>query len=253
MTAYAPKQTNAQDTSNGTITLLQLYPNDMNIYGDNGNLLVLSRRLEWYGYKPEIIRYNLGDKLPATADLVVGGGGQDSGQDKVHTDLLKIGAQLKDWAEDGVPMLLICGLYQLFGHSFKTLQNNFLEGIGLLDVKTYGTNERLIGNIVTFNPEFGELIGYENHSGQTYLGDKVEPLGSVIKGAGNNSKDGHEGARYKNVVGTYLHGPILAKNPVLADFFIKAAVLRKYREFSHDLIDDQFADRARVVARNRPR
>lgn len=240
-------------TQKQTITILQLYPRDMNIYGDQGNVQVLTRRLEWYGYTPQVISYNVGDTLPAKADIIIGGGGQDSGQEKIHADLLKIGPTLQQWAADGTPMLVVCGLYQLFGHSFRTLNNVVLEGIGILDVETFGTNERLIGNIVTLSETFGEIIGYENHSGQTFLGENVKPFATVVRGAGNNSKDGHEGALYKNVIGTYLHGSILPKNPAVADFLIKTAVKRKFKVFSHDLIDDMFADLAREVARNRPR
>jgi lipid II isoglutaminyl synthase (glutamine-hydrolysing) len=238
---------------NQPITILQLYPRDMNIYGDHGNLQVLIRRLEWYGYEPKVVAYNPGDKLPAHPDIIIGGGGQDSGQGKIHDDLLKIGKHLKKWADEGVPMLMVCGLYQLFGHFFKTLDGTMLEGIGILDVKTYGTTERLIGNIITHNDIFGDIIGYENHSGQTFLGEKAKPFATVIKGAGNNSKDGLEGARYKNVIGTYLHGSILPKNPAVADFLIRSAVQKKYGEFSNDIIDDMFADLAREVARTRPR
>lgn len=238
---------------NKSITILQLYPRDMNIYGDQGNLQVLEKRLEWYGYEPHVISYNVGDTLPKDVDIIIGGGGQDSGQEKIHADLLKIGPQLKEWADDGTPMLMVCGLYQLFGHFFKTLNNTMLEGIGILDVETYGTNERLIGNIVTASTTFGEIIGYENHSGQTFLGEGCKPFAMVIRGAGNNAKEGHEGAVYKNVIGTYLHGSILPKNPAVADFLIKTAVKRKYKTFSHDLIDDMFADLARQVARERPR
>jgi len=235
------------------ITILQLYPRDMNIYGDQGNLQVIERRLEWYGYTPVVISYNPGDKLPTNVDIIIGGGGQDSGQEKIHADLLKIGPQLKKWADEGIPMLMVCGLYQLFGRFFKTLNGTHLEGIGILDVETYGTNERLIGNIVTVSDSFGEIIGYENHSGQTYLGETCHPFAQVIRGAGNNSKDGHEGAVYKNVIGTYLHGSLLPKNPAIADFLIKTAVKRKYKTFSPDLIDDMFSDLAREIARDRPR
>jgi len=235
------------------ITILQLYPKDMNIYGDNGNLLVITKRLEWYGYTPIVIEYNVGDVLPKKVDLVIGGGGQDSGQEIIHADLIKIGGQLQQWANAGVPMLMVCGLYQLFGHFFKTLGGTQLDGIGVLDIETYGTQERLIGNIITHSEEFGDIIGYENHSGQTTLGSKATPLATVIKGAGNNSSGGHEGARYKNVIGTYLHGSILPKNPALADFLIRTAVQKKYGEFSDDLVDDLFADMAREIARNRPR
>ena len=235
------------------ITILQLYPRDMNIYGDNGNLQVLVKRLEWYGYQPVVTEYNVGDTLPKKTDIVIGGGGQDSGQEIIHDDLLSIGTQLQQWANAGVPMLMVCGLYQLFGHFFKTLSGKQLDGIGVLDIKTYGTNERLIGNIITHSEDFGDIIGYENHSGQTSLGPKAAPLATVIKGAGNNSSDGHEGARYKNVIGTYLHGSVLPKNPELADFLIRTAVEKKYGEFSPDLIDDHFADMARGIAQTRPR
>ena len=236
-----------------TISILQLYPKDMNIYGDNGNLQVLVRRLEWYGYTPVVTEDNPGDVLPKSTDIIIGGGGQDSGQEKIHADLLKIGPALQAWANAETPMLLVCGLYQLFGHFFKTLNGTMLEGIGILDVKTYGTNERLIGNIVTTSEQFGSIIGYENHSGQTYLGESAKPFATVIKGAGNNSKDGVEGAQYKNVIGTYLHGSILPKNPAIADFLIRTAAIKKYGEFSSDLIDDSFSTSARDIAASRPR
>jgi len=239
--------------SRGVISILQLYPRDMNIYGDHGNLLALTRRLEWYGYTPKVITYDPGDTLPKSADIVIGGGGQDSGQAAIQADLISIGPTLKKWADAGVPMLMVCGLYQLFGHFFQTIDNTRLDGIGILDVKTYGTNERLIGNIVTEHPRFGTIIGYENHSGQTFLGANATPLATVIQGAGNNAKDGHEGAVYKNVIGTYLHGSLLPKNPALADFLIKTATRKKFGTFSDDLVDDMFADLAREVARNRPR
>jgi CobQ-like glutamine amidotransferase family enzyme len=235
------------------IVILQLYPDDMNIYGDHGNVLVLERRLEWYGYEPEIIAYNVGDKLPDHADIIIGGGGQDSGQERIHADLIEIAPQLKKWAEADVPMLMVCGLYQLFGNFFKTSKEKTLKGIGILDIETYGTNERLIGNIITQSDEFGEIIGYENHSGQTYLGENAQPLAKTIKGAGNNSRDGHEGARYRNVIGTYLHGSILPKNPRLADFLIQTAVTKKFGEFSTNVIDDLFVDLARDIAKQRPR
>jgi CobQ-like glutamine amidotransferase family enzyme len=235
------------------ITILQLYPKDMNIYGDHGNLLVLQRRLEWYGYEPKVIHYEVGDAFPENVDIIIGGGGQDSGQEIIHEDLVKIGPKLKQLADEGVPMLMVCGLYQLFGNFFKTLSGKTLAGIGILDVETHGTRERLIGNIVTHNEEFGDIIGYENHSGQTHLGSNVQPFATVVKGVGNNSGDRHEGARYKNVIGTYLHGSILPKNPRLADFMIHTAVERKYGEFSTDIIDDLLADLARDTASERPR
>ncbi len=235
------------------LNILHLYPKDMNIYGDEGNLLVLQRRAEWYGYTTHVIRYNPGDAFPKEIDIVLGGGGQDSGQEIIHADLLKIGPQLKKLANDDVPMLMVCGLYQLFGHYFQTSKETRLEGIGILDVTTVGTNERLIGNIITESPEFGDIIGYENHSGQTFLGSQAKAFATVRIGAGNNSKDGNEGARYKNVIGTYLHGSLLPKNPLIADFLLRTAAVKKIGDFSNDVIDDTFAEQARVAAAKRPR
>lgn len=236
-----------------TITILQLYPRDMNIYGDWGNTLVLKRRLEWHGYTVNLTEYNPGDTFPTDVDLIVGGGGQDSGQDVIQTDLLAIGPQLRDLANSDVPMLMICGLFQLFGKFFKTQDGHIIQGIGLLDLETHAGPERLTGNIITESEAFGEIIGYENHSGQTFLGKNVTPLGKVIKGAGNNGQDDSEGARYRNIIATYMHGSLLPKNPAVADFLIEKAVTRKYGEFIPTVIDDRFAELARGVASKRPR
>lgn len=225
----------------------------MNIYGDFGNILTLQRRLEWYGYTPIIKNYNPGDIFPDSVDIIVGGGGQDSGQTKIQDDLLLIGDKLKAYAEENTPMLMVCGLYQMFGRFFKTADGTIIEGIGLLDIETHAKSERLIGNIDTESSEFGEIIGYENHSGQTFLGPNVSPLARVRIGAGNNTEDGTEGARYKNVIGTYLHGSLLPKNPKLADFLIKNAVKNKYGTFKGEPFDDHFAKFARKIASKRPR
>jgi CobQ-like glutamine amidotransferase family enzyme len=236
------------------IRVLQLYPDDMNIYGDWGNTLVLKRRLEWRGYDVELLTYNPGGDFPDDIDILVGGGGQDSGQSKIEDDLRMIGPKLKKYAEDGMPMLVICGLYQLFGHYFKTKDGTTIEGIGLLDITTVGGSERLIGNITTESDEFGEIIGYENHSGLTTLGTAVSPLGDVRKGAGNNNADTHEGARYKNVIGTYLHGSLLPKNPAIADYLISTALSRKFGDaFVLKELDDTMEQQARKAAIKRPR
>jgi len=225
----------------------------MNIYGDWGNVLVLKRRLEWHGYDVNLLEYNQGDAFPETVDMIIGGGGQDSGQDKIQKDLLEIGTRLHDLARDDVPMLMICGLYQLFGKFFKTGDGHVIEGISLLDIETHAGPERLIGNIITKNNEFGEIVGYENHSGLTFLGKDVQPLGRVIKGAGNNGRDETEGARYRNIIASYLHGSLLPKNPAIADFLIEKAIVRKYGEFTPTVIDDRFAELARETALKRPR
>lgn len=239
--------------SRQTIRILQLYPQDMNIYGDAGNVLTLQRRLEWYGYDAQVLSYNVGDVFPEEFDLVVAGGGQDSGQVKILDDLLERGPRLVALAEDGMPMLVVCGTYQLFGRFFTTLDGQTLTGIGLLDMETYGTRDRLIGNIVTESEEFGEIVGYENHSGQTYL-KGAAPLARTVRGAGNNLSDGHEGARIHNVIGTYLHGSLLPKNPRVADFLIDRALKRSLQEtLEGKSLDDSLAAKARSVAKTRPR
>ena len=153
-----------------TINVLHLYPNSMNIYGDMGNILTIKRRLEWHGYQPNVIRYNQGDEFPTEVDIVIGGGGQDSGQLAVQDDLIKIKDQLQELATGGTPMLVICGLYQLFGHRFLTSDGTEIKGIGLLDVDTIAGSERMIGNIITDSDDFGPIVGFENHSGKTTLG-----------------------------------------------------------------------------------
>ncbi len=236
-----------------TLTILQLYPRDMNIYGDHGNMLVLKRRAQWHGYDPVIVEYNPGDKFPDKVDIIIGGGGQDSGQDTIQQDLLAIGPRLKKLADNDMPMLVICGLYQLFGKFFKTQDGHIINGIGLLDIETIAGPERLIGNIITHSDEFGDIIGYENHSGQTFLSDTVSPLGTVVRGAGNNGKDDFEGARYRNVIGSYLHGSLLPKNPAIADWLIEKAATNKYDEFTNGATDERFAQLAREHAMKRPR
>jgi CobQ-like glutamine amidotransferase family enzyme len=236
-----------------TIRILQLYPSEMNIYGDWGNTLTLKRRLEWRGYKVELLEHHPNAKFPTDVDLIVGGGGQDSGQDKIKDDLIKIGPQLQKLADENVPMLMICGLYQLFGRFFETNKGDRIKGIGIFKLETYGGPKRLIGNIVSKSDEFGEIIGYENHSGLTRLDEDQACLGLVVKGDGNNGEDGSEGARYKNVIGTYLHGSLLPKNPRLADFLIAKAVKRKYGDVKLQTLDDHIVELARVIALKRPR
>lgn len=235
------------------ITILHLYSNDMNIYGDHGNVLTVQKRLERYGYEPKVINYNQGDEFPNDVDIIIGGGGQDSGQNKIQSDLLLIGDKLHTLADKGTPMLVICGLYQLFGKFFKTADGEIIEGIGILDIETFGKSERLIGNIVTHSEEFGDIIGYENHSGQTFLGHQVPALGRVRLGAGNNTTDISEGARYKNIIGSYLHGSILPKNPTIADFLIEKAIVNKFGAFERKDIDDKYVESARKIAAKRPR
>ena len=239
-----------------TIKIIQLYPKDMNLYGDWGNTLTLKKRLEWRGFGVEIIDQNPGDTTDfSTGDIFVGGGGQDAGQLAIQDDLLSRGEELETLANDGVPMLLICGMYQLFGRQFVTNDGSIIRGIGVLPVETTAGEERLIGNITLESEEFGAIVGYENHSGQTFLDDTVQPLGKVVRGAGNNTTDGTEGVQFNNVIATYLHGSLLPKNPKIADFLI-AKVLERRGISAEDLkpLDvDTLAQTAQQVAAERPR
>jgi CobQ-like glutamine amidotransferase family enzyme len=265
-TAQSAEQSAVQSTKRAArpIDVMTLYPRDMNIYGDTGNLLVITRRLALYGYQPVVHAYNQGDPWPEHIDLLLGGGGQDSGQRKVQEDLIKRGPQLRDLASAGVPMLLVCGLYQLFGAYFQTMDSDRIPGINVFDMVTIGSAERQIGNIVEESREFGTLVGYENHSGRTFLvaESATKPLALVRKGVGNNPKTGTEGARVHNVIGTYLHGPLLPKNPKIADFLIHTAVSRRYGKFDPQMSDgdrcelqmlDHRAITARRIAADRPR
>lgn len=234
------------------LRVLHLYPREMNIYGDWGNVLTILKRAEWHGYSPELVEHHPGKAFPKNIDIIIGGGGQDSGQTVVQDDLLKIGDTLHTLADDNVPMLMICGMYQLFGRFFKTVEGKTIPGIGIFAAETHGGPTRLIGNTVTETP-FGELIGYENHSGLTLLDDEQPALGRVVKGAGNNGEDKTEGAIYKCVFGSYLHGSLLPKNPVFADALVEAAAIHRHGSFEPTVIEDRFAELARAVARKRPR
>ncbi|MBT1169577.1 glutamine amidotransferase [Bifidobacterium sp. SO4] len=233
-----------------TIDVMSLYPKDMNIYGDSGNVLTIRRRLELYGYAPRIHQYNQGDEWPDHVDLILGGGGQDTGQKKIIDDFFKRADLLRSLAVDGTPMLMICGLYQLFGEYFETVDGTRLDGIGIIGAHTVGRDVRMIGNLVEHSEQFGDVIGYENHSGQTFLNEGVQPLGHVDQeGRGNNGEDHTEGARVNNVIGTYMHGSLLPKNPAISDFLIATAVTRRYGTFAtNDQTQEQAAELKRLDA-----
>ena len=222
------------------INILHLYPNEMNTYGDHGNALTLARRSAWHGYEVSFTYHHPGNKLPKSVDLVIGGGGQDSAQASVQSDILKIKDQLLELAKNNVPMLMVCGTYQLFGHRYITQEGLEVKGIGLFDVETFGGTKRMIGNVM-IDTEFGVMYGFENHSGQTVLGKSQAPFGRVLRGGGNNGKDKTEGARSFNVFGTYLHGPLLPNNPTFCDFLIKTACHNAYGEFEPQPIDDSLS------------
>ena len=257
-------QANATNKAeNRVLDIVSLYPKDMNIYGDYGNVLTIMRRAELYGYKPVLHEYNVGDDWPKRVDMVLGGGGQDHGQSRVTDDLFARAGAIRELAKNGVPMLMICGLYQLFGEYFETIEGQKLKGIGILGEHTVGPDVRVIGNLVEHSRDFGDIVGYENHSGRTSLESGTQPLGSVDgENCGNNGEDHTEGARKYNVIGTYMHGSVLPKNPRLSDFLIRTAAQNRYGEFAPKQTNaqraeleklDKLADRAREVAVTRPR
>lgn len=210
-----------------------LYGELMNVYGDRGNLIALARRAQWRGIEVEVRTIPLAEELDwDQLDIVFIGGGQDRDQRLVCQDLQKIkGKALREAADAGVVILAICGGYQLLGHFFKTGQGEILPGISLFDAYTVAGPRRLIGNVVvecSFAEERRTLVGFENHSGRTYLGRSVKPLGKVLVGFGNNGQDHSEGAIWRNVYGSYLHGSLLPKNPWLADHLLLTALRRRY-------------------------
>src|SRR6185312_4772001 len=217
------------------ITIGWLYPDLMSIYGDRGNIIVLQKRCEWRGIEVEIKEIGLKNKESELAelDLVMLGGAQDSQQTIVAKDLAKKKTGLSELIESYTPGLYVCGGFQFLGKYYKEADGTIIEQLGVLDVYTVNPGgERLIGNIaieVTGLPIKQTFVGFENHGGRTRLGKEVKPLGKVLKGFGSNAEDKTEGAVYKNSIGTYFHGPILPKNPELADYLIQKSLEKKYK------------------------
>jgi CobQ-like glutamine amidotransferase family enzyme len=212
---------------------VSLYPEQMNIYADRGNVLFLRRRCEWRGIGFSYAAAGAGELLDARAhDLIYVGGGQDRDQRIVAKDMVASKrAGLAEAVEDGAVVLAVCGGYQLLGHSYE-LGDERIEGLGLADLETVRRpGPRLIGNIeieVDLGEGPRELAGFENHGGRTYLGESAKALGRVVRGHGNNGTDGLEGVRRRNMFGTYLHGPLLPKNAWLADRLIQLALARRH-------------------------
>jgi CobQ-like glutamine amidotransferase family enzyme len=221
------------DTSEArlTLTLGHLYPDQLNLYGDRGNILTLKRRCELRSIELRVVGLGIGDALaPDEYDLLFIGGGQDKEQAPVAQDLYETkGIGLWAAIEDDMPVLAVCGGYQLLAHYYRPAEGPDMKGLGVFDAWTIHKGPRTprcIGNVV-LNWNGSTLVGFENHGGRTYLGT-ARPLGRVLKGHGNNSEDGTEGAVYRNAYGTYLHGSLLPKNPHFADYLIGLALQRKY-------------------------
>lgn len=211
-----------------TLRIAHLYSKLLNIYGDGGNILTLKRRAEWRGINVTIEEINVGDSI-SEHDIYFIGGGQDKQQIEVSNEIQRHKEFLTKERDRGAVFLGICGGYQLFGHYYQPFEGDKLKGISLLDAYTVAGNNRFIGN-VTVETEFvtpNTLVGFENHSGLTYLQGDTKPLGQIVIGNGNNGKDKTEGARYKNVFGTYMHGSFLPKNVHFADYMIELALNEK--------------------------
>ena len=235
-----------------TLRIAHLYPRDLNVYGDLGNVITLAKRLEWRGFRAEVLPVEPGCGFDFSGiDLVFGGGGQNSSQMINVEDLLARGDELRKISADGVPMLLICGSYQLFGREFFDESGRRFPGLGIFRASTTAARQRMIGNIVVDSP-YGQLVGFENHSGRTVLDPGQPALGTVLQGFGNNGATGDEGAVTGNTIGTYLHGPALPKNPVLADHLLLSALRRRYGIEELEPLDDELALRAATVAAARP-
>jgi CobQ-like glutamine amidotransferase family enzyme len=235
------------------LTVCHLYPDLLNLYGDRGNVIAFVRRCQWRGIPVRVQEVNLGQPVDfGAADFLLLGGGSDREQGLITADLQQRARDLAAAIEEGLVVLAICGGYQLLGRYYRTLEGVEIPGLGILDLYTEAGTKRLIGNIAVEIELDGRKIhacGFENHSGRTFLG-KVKPLGRVLKGYGNNGQDGLEGARYKNVFCTYLHGPLLPKNPALTDHLLQLALRRRGMQASLSPLDDAFETRAnRVILR----
>jgi hypothetical protein len=228
-----------------------LYPGHMNLYGDRGNVLALRRRAEWRGYVVDVLDVNPADPLPlGSIDLLFIGGGEDRHQELVAEDFVGRRQELVAAFQDGLPTLAICGGYQLLGHRYQVADGRWLPGVGWFDLETRNGSDRAVGNVVIesrLDLSPNTLVGFENHGGRTFLASGQEALGRVLTGQGNNGQDHMEGAVRERVVGTYLHGSLLPKNPQLADWFLAQAVGARTGNGELPPLDTELELRAHVL------
>jgi len=231
---------------NTSIRIAWLYPDLMSTYGDRGNIICLEKRCQWRGIEARVTQVTL--ETPARelahCDLIFMGGAQDRQQKLVGEDFLKRkGPVVKEMVENGTPALFVCAAYQFIGHYYKPYQGEKIPGAGIFDLYTEhpGDQEkRFIGNVTAeIISTKKTIVGFENHGGRTYLGSKLQPFARVKRGFGNNGEDGYEGAVYKNAIGSYFHGPLLPKNPHIADWLIQKALEKKYKALQPlSILDD---------------
>lgn len=212
------------------ITIGHLYPDLLNLYGDRGNIQCLVKRCQWRGIDVEVVEFKLEDDIDfSKLDIILLGGGSDREQALVCNRLKEIQKDFKDYVEDNGVVIAVCGGYQLLGDYYQT-EKEKIEGLHLVELYTEQKPGRLIDNIVLKSELFDlPVVGFENHGGRTFIG-KNQPFGKVLYGSGNDGQSGYEGIVYKNVIGTYLHGPLLPKNPQVCDYLIQKALERKYQE-----------------------
>lgn len=230
------------------IVVSHLFPEVLNLYGDSGNMLVLSSRLKWRGHDCEIREVCLDDKLSLfDTDILFLGGGSDREQKIVCDTLQKYKNEIKAYVDAGGVLLAVCGGYQLLGHEYA-MGDEVVSGLSICDFVTVRSHERLIGNIVIkTNMCTQPIVGYENHAGRTILPNTVQPFGKVLSGFGNDGISGFEGVWQHNVVGTYIHGPVLPKNPEFADALLLTALQNKYGVTELEPLDDAVENKANEV------
>ncbi len=221
------------------LTIGHLYPDLLNLYGDRGNIACLMKRCQWRGIEARTIGFESEDSIDfSLLDIVLLGGGSDREQMLVCEKLKKIRQAFQSYVEDNGVVLAVCGGYQLLGRYYKT-KDGLIQGLDLVDLYTEQGEGRLINNIILDSPLCKmPVVGFENHGGRTNIG-KNRPFGKVLYGAGNDGESGYEGVIYKNVIGTYLHGPLLPKNPQICDHLIKKALERRYGDIDLKPLDDR--------------
>jgi CobQ-like glutamine amidotransferase family enzyme len=231
-----------------------LYPDYLNIYADRGNIAVLAERARLRGHELDVRAIGMGDAVPGEIDLFYVGGGQDREQELVARDLAAKAEPLREAVELGAAFLAVCGGYQLLGRFYRDVAGDELPGIGLLPLHTVAGERRMIGDVLLDCPWAGEtLAGFENHAGRTVLDPGAEPLGRVVSGFGNDGTSGYEGCRYKRAYGTYLHGPLLPRNPWFADRVLADALAHAGVEEELAPLPDELEAQAHAVSASRAR
>lgn len=235
------------------LRIAHLYARFLNIYGDRGNIITMTQRASWRGIDVSVHAVGIDDPIdPDFFDFYFIGGGQDKQQQAIAEDLVRRASVLKRAVEGGAVILSVCGGYQLLGHYYKPHEGEELKGISLVDAYTVAGDRRMIGNVIVRRDDGTTLVGFENHSGKTYLGAGVSPLGKTIVGNGNNGEDKLEGLASGTVYGTYLHGSLLPKNPQFADSLLLQALERRHGEVKLVKLNDELEERAHKRAQSLP-